>query len=157
MVPGSLSSTQPTDTMVDLDLDIKNFGGADLDWNIYEDGDGAPVCDVASDIAWASVAPDMGTTAPAGTETVVVTLDSTGLASGTYDGTLCVESNDPVTPLVEVPVTLTVEAPVADDLVCNSGVIAFESGLPASWRAPFARVWRKPTSQSWRRCCEAKP
>jgi uncharacterized membrane protein len=43
---------------------------------------------------------------------VDVTFDSTGFPTGVYTGTLCVESNDPVTPLVEVPLTLTVEADV---------------------------------------------
>jgi subtilisin-like proprotein convertase family protein len=39
---------------------------------------------------------------------VDVTFDSTGLSIGVYTGTLCINSNDPVTPLVEVPVELTV-------------------------------------------------
>ncbi|MCH7667150.1 MAG: hypothetical protein IH936_14625 [Acidobacteria bacterium] len=39
---------------------------------------------------------------------VDVTLDSTGLAAGTYEAKLCVNSNDTVTPQIQVPVTLTV-------------------------------------------------
>ena len=48
----------------------------------------ADVCDVASDISWASVAPDMGTTPAMGSDTVTVTFDSTGLLPGEYEGTL---------------------------------------------------------------------
>ncbi|MCO5207310.1 MAG: immune inhibitor A [Anaerolineae bacterium] len=110
-------------------------------------GGGGQACDAPEDIGWASVAPDMGTTPPAGTDTVSVTFDSTGLADGTYEGALCVESNDPVTPLVEVPVSLTVETPVGADLVCNNDPIAFESGLPASWSVdtPFGTVYWSTT------------
>ena len=37
-------------------------------------------------------------------DVVDVTFDSTGLMAGVYEGTLCVESNDPQNPLVEVAV-----------------------------------------------------
>ncbi|MGB0385397.1 MAG: choice-of-anchor B family protein [Ardenticatenaceae bacterium] len=70
----------------------------------------AEACDTPSDISWASVSPTSGTTAPSGNSSVNVTFDSTGLASGTYTGTLCINSNDPVTPLVTLPLTLIVES-----------------------------------------------
>ena len=41
-----------------------------------------------------------------------VTFDSTGIAVGTYDGVLCVNSNDPDEPIVEVPVQMQVVIPV---------------------------------------------
>jgi len=69
---------------------------------------GASVCDSPSDIPWASVSPTSGTAVVGGSSTVDVVFDSTGLATGVYTGTLCVASNDPVTPLVETPVMLTV-------------------------------------------------
>ncbi|MCO5195387.1 MAG: immune inhibitor A [Anaerolineae bacterium] len=126
------------------------FPGMHIVMNVTGDttmGGGGQACDAPEDIGWASVAPDMGTTPPAGTDTVSVTFDSTGLADGTYEGALCVESNDPVTPLVEVPVSLTVETPVGADLVCNNDPIAFESGLPASWSVdtPFGTVYWSTT------------
>lgn len=67
-----------------------------------------PPCDVPTDLPWLSVAPDNGTTAGGDSSTVTVTFDSTGLDAGDYTGLLCVDSNDPDTPRVEVPVTLTV-------------------------------------------------
>lgn len=73
---------------------------------------GAGVCDLPSDIPWVSVSPDMGTTPGGDSDIVDVTFDSTGLAQGMYEGTLCVSSNDPVTPIVPVPLTLEVTEPL---------------------------------------------
>ncbi|GIK57656.1 MAG: S8 family serine peptidase [Chloroflexi bacterium] len=67
-----------------------------------------PPCDAPTDLPWLSVAPDNGTTVGGDSSTVTVTFDSTGLSAGDYTGLLCVDSNDPDTPRVEVPVTLTV-------------------------------------------------
>jgi hypothetical protein len=69
-------------------------------------------CSSPSDLPWLSVNPTAGTTAPGGTSPVDVTFDSTGIAVGTYDGVLCVNSNDPDEPLVEVPVQMEVVIPV---------------------------------------------
>jgi hypothetical protein len=98
---------------------ILNIGAVDLYANsaspvYYDDISLAEVlpepCDVPSDIPWASVAPASGTTEPGESSTVDVTFDATGLASGTtYTGTLCVNSNDPATPVVAVPLTLMVQ------------------------------------------------
>jgi hypothetical protein len=58
------------------------------------------------------VNPTAGTTISGGTSAVDVTFDSTGIAVGTYDGVLCVNSNDPDEPIVEVPVQMEVVIPV---------------------------------------------
>ena len=68
----------------------------------------AVTCSAPDDIPWASVSPAAGTTTPGNSTAVNVTFDSTGLSPNTYTGTLCVESNDPVTPLVQVPLELVV-------------------------------------------------
>ncbi|MDX1435438.1 MAG: S8 family serine peptidase [Anaerolineales bacterium] len=65
-------------------------------------------CVAVSDIAWASVSPNNGTTSGGSDSVLSVEFDSSGLSSGDYTGNLCVTSNDPVTPLVSVPVTMTV-------------------------------------------------
>ncbi|MBE2199715.1 MAG: hypothetical protein IAE79_13960 [Anaerolinea sp.] len=68
-------------------------------------------CSAPQDLTWASVDPITGTVPSGGSTQVNVTFDTTGLMVGdTYTGTLCINSNDPVTPLVTVPLTLTVEA-----------------------------------------------
>ena len=85
----------------------------------------ASACDTPSNLPWVSVNPAAGTTAPAATTVVDVTFDSTGLLPGLYEGLLCVNSNDPDTPLVEVPVALTVDSmPFLD---------GFETGDASRW------------------------
>jgi subtilisin family serine protease/subtilisin-like proprotein convertase family protein len=77
-------------------------------------GDAAPVsCDAPGGVSWVDVDPLAGTVIPGGMQDVSVTFDSTGLAMGEYTANLCLGSNDPVTPLVVVPLTLEVlEIPV---------------------------------------------
>ena len=97
---------------------ILNIGAVDLFANgasavYYDDlslANALPdICDLPSDIPWASVSPSSGTTPGGDSSTVGVTFDATGLTPGdTYNGNLCVTSNDPVTPLVIVPLTMTV-------------------------------------------------
>jgi len=80
-------------------------------------GPGPDVCDAPSDIPWLSVTPASGTTVSGDTSPVSVDFDATGLAPGTYDATLCVRSNDPATPLVEVPVSMEVAVPANAALI----------------------------------------
>jgi uncharacterized repeat protein (TIGR01451 family) len=68
-------------------------------------------CQDPSDIPWLSVAPDTGVTPPGGSSSIGVTFDSAGMAPGTYNSTLCVFSNDVITPVIPVPVSLTVTTP----------------------------------------------
>ncbi len=69
------------------------------------------ICDVPSDIPWLNVDPITGTVAGTSSMPVSVIYDSTGLSTGAYTGTLCVDSNDMMNPLVPVTVTMTVAAP----------------------------------------------
>ncbi len=81
-------------------------------------GGGGKGCDLPTDIPWLTVTPDNGTTNAGGSDDVTVVFDSNGLNPGVYEGTLCVGSDDPDEPLVEVPVMLTVaEAGEPDILV----------------------------------------
>jgi serine protease len=68
------------------------------------------VCDAPTDLPWLAVSSGGGAIGGGGSAALTVTFDSTGLTDGAYNGTLCVNSNDPTTPRVEVPVTLTVES-----------------------------------------------
>ena len=90
------------------------------------EGSSSP-CGTPSDLPWVSVNPAAGTTAPAATTVVDVTFDSTGLLPGLYEGLLCVNSNDPDSALIEVPVALTVDTtPFLD---------GFETGDASRWSA----------------------
>ena len=106
--------TEPTDTAV------IGFPTMHLVMNVT----GTTGCDV--DLPWVSASPAAGTTVPAATTAVTVTFDSTGLVQGaTYTGGLCVESNDPDTPVVLVPLTLEVDGMDFSD--------GFETGDASRW------------------------
>ncbi len=100
-----------TGTLTSASVGVENDGGTD----------GLPVAVnaayVASDKAvrfappsppFVTVSPSTGTAAPGDGDTFTVTLDATELDEGTYAADLVVSSNDPTTPTVTVPVTLTV-------------------------------------------------
>lgn len=105
--PPVLASTQPTNTLVTLNMLIQNTGTADLTWELHENSCAAP-----QDTPWLTSTPVSGTLPLATTQVISVTFDSVGLPAMVYTTTLCVESNDPSTPEWTVPVTLTVEQPV---------------------------------------------
>ncbi len=79
------------------------------------------VCDTPTDLLWLAVSSSNGATAGGGNASLTVTFDSTGLTDGEYNGTLCVNSNDPVTPQVQVPVTLTVESSAEQVIELQAG------------------------------------
>jgi hypothetical protein len=115
--PADLSSTQAPDEVITQSLTINNLGNADLNWNITEaDTD----CDTPAAVPWANAAPGSGTTAGGGNTVVDVGFDSTGLSPAVYNGLLCVNSDDPVTPVVTVTLALTVEAAPAIEVAPDS-------------------------------------
>ena len=93
-----------------------NIGAVDLYANgatsVYYDNMSlarpAATCDGPDPIDWLSTSPISGTVAAMSSTDVDVTFDSTGYAAGVYTGTLCVNSNDPLNPVVSVPLTMTV-------------------------------------------------
>ncbi|MEO8276349.1 MAG: hypothetical protein ABI639_09020 [Thermoanaerobaculia bacterium] len=85
-------------------------------------------CDTPSNLPWLAVDPTIGITAGGATTIVSVALDASGLAPGSYSGVLCVHSNDPDTPVVEVPVTFVVAVLFLD---------GFEGGSAANWSSVF--------------------
>ncbi|MGN6518519.1 MAG: hypothetical protein ACTHK2_03740, partial [Dokdonella sp.] len=104
-----------------------------------------PTCANPADIPWLSEAPAGGSVAAGANTDVTVTANAASLAEGTYTANVCVGTNDPVTPLVTVPVTLTVgPAPVvfcsggADEIFCD-GFDPVGGGGPATYtdRAEF--------------------
>ena len=71
-------------------------------------GDDLLPCFIPGEIPWLSASPESGTTADSPSD-VTVTFDADGLSGGTYEGRLCINSDDPDMPLVQVPVSLQVE------------------------------------------------
>lgn len=66
-----------------------------------------------ADCPWLSEWPDAGTVPSEADEDIVVTVDASGLSPGDREGTVFVCSNDPASPVVSLPVTVTV-LPAAD-------------------------------------------
>jgi len=63
---------------------------------------------LSGDVPWLSVNPVSGIVLTNNSVTVQVTFDSSGVQTGTYTNTLYITSSDPLNPLVQVPVTMTV-------------------------------------------------
>ncbi|MFZ2098783.1 MAG: DUF11 domain-containing protein, partial [Anaerolineales bacterium] len=117
---GGQFGRQPADTTNDNTGQFVNPGGGFglgtewQDWTVL----GATLQDIAfrlegmvvEDVPWLSEDPTSGTVLAGESVVVDVTYDTTGLASGEYLASLDVLSNDPDTPVVEVPVTLTVQS-----------------------------------------------
>ncbi len=126
VAPTTIQSEQPANTTTVHTFDINNVGELPLNWvineanasslaNLVRDASStSEACENPSDIPWATVTTGSGTTAPANTSEVDVTFNSSGLATGNYSGILCIESNDPDEPLVEVTLDLQVETPLYD-------------------------------------------
>lgn len=105
----------------------------------YPDGPG--------DIPWLSATPSGGTVAPDACAVVAVTLDSSGLAPAVYTGSLQISSDDPDTPELPIPVTLTVSntapsganfvfapsEPEVGTTVTFTGTVAGGSGVAYLW------------------------
>jgi subtilisin family serine protease len=94
-------------------LPLPTFGvidsfGLSGNWLVRGFGERQSACDNPDDVAWLSVTPSSGATAPGGSSVISVSFDSTGLAPDTYTAILCVTSNDPLTTLFEFPVSLEV-------------------------------------------------
>jgi hypothetical protein len=117
-------------------------------------GGGGDLCSMPSDIPWASVTPDNGTTTPGNTTTVDVEFDATGLLAGTYTGVLCVRSNDPDpgtgngTELVIVELEMVVQTPTDVSLSSFSGstnaaVLPMLVAMVAALVAGFGLILRR--------------
>jgi hypothetical protein len=89
---------------------VTDVGPQDFPFIIEGNVAGAGAC-APNDIPWLSVNPSTGSTAAGNSDVVDVTFDSSFLTAGVYTGTLCIESNDPVNPVVRVPVQLEVNEP----------------------------------------------
>lgn len=115
--PSAMTASQAADTTTNQTLTISNTGASTLTWTIVEETAlrtrtteelGTAGGCTAAPIPWASVSPGSGSTGAGASTDVTVSFDSTGLATGTYTGTLCIDSNDTTTPQLRVPLTLNV-------------------------------------------------
>ena len=117
--PGTLDESVETGFTTSTTFAIGNPGGADLDWTL--DTSDSAACTTPSTVDWLTLAPTSGSVgAHNGTPSNVdVGIDAATLAPGSYSTNLCVHSNDPATPVVAVPLTLTVDP--HPDLIFRNG------------------------------------
>ena len=73
---------------------------------------------------WVSVSPRQGTVAPMGFDNLEVTFNSADVDAGNYSGLVTLHTNDPINPMIDVPVTLTVVSGMSD---------APDGGLPTAY------------------------
>jgi|GEM_PF-1134063 len=99
------------------------------------------------DLPWLSEAPTAGVISPGLTISVAVIFDAGGLEPGVYTGLLDVESDDPETPHVGVPVTLTVEPPPVCYEADILAVIYERAGCQVSFSAQVTGT--EPISLTW--------
>lgn len=89
-------------------VSAQNSCGQHSSTSFYFTTDDSPACESLSEIPWVSTSPISGTTLANTTSPLNIILDSTELAFGSHHATLCIESNDPLTPKMSVPLSLTV-------------------------------------------------
>jgi len=115
VTPTTLAGAAEEGASTSVPLSIANTGDADLVWNadaVLND------CAVPETVPWLTLDPTGGTVAPGDPATAVnVTMDASGLVEGLYNATVCIDSNDTLNALVEVPVAFTVT--VGDRVFAN--------------------------------------
>ena len=106
ITPAGLSSSQFADEVMTDTFTIQNVGNLTLNWTLTE----APSdCNSPADVTWASASPTGGSVPGPGNTAVDVVFDSTGLTPAVYTAKLCISSDDPDEPEVEVDLTLMVD------------------------------------------------
>lgn len=108
--PSSLASTQRPGELVGETVVVGNTGLGPLVWSLV----GAPTdCSAPAPVPWLGFSPASGTTGAADSTFVAVTFDSTTLGAGQYAALLCLLSDDPLQPVLSIPVSMTVEQAVS--------------------------------------------
>jgi len=75
-------------------------------------------------VGWIQISPTEGTVPAGGAHEIAVTLDASASDLGEQSARISVQSNDPLTPTLDVPVTMTVRAGLFLPLVLRSGIAA---------------------------------
>ena len=103
VAPASLDETVFQGSVEAFDLTVANLGESPLDWEVDETGGSCALP------TWLSVDPDIGSVPGDDNQVIAVIVASGALDLGEHNATICLASNDPNTPLVMVPVTITVD------------------------------------------------
>ncbi len=139
---GTFEVTLGPDMLVTQTLTLRNTGTNPLLWTLQEGVPGAVptagAC-VVGDLPWVSVSPASGTTPGSSSSDVAVVFDSAGLSAGVSLGSLCLSSNDPDSPWVTLPLTLTVD-PAADLGLTKTAPVTVTVGTPFTYTLTVTNV-----------------
>lgn len=122
-IPSPLAVVSPAALLVSLapgasgtrSIEIRNDGGATLDYTITVRAGAAPI--------FLSIPSPSGSLPPGGGAPVDVVFDAAGLAPGLYSASIDLSTNDPVNPLITIPANLEVTG--ASDIAVSGGPIDF--------------------------------
>ncbi|MEV0881445.1 S8 family serine peptidase [Micromonospora echinofusca] len=97
-------------------------------------------CVTPDEVPWLTASRTAAGTGAGRSSEVTISMDSTGLAAGTYRAQLCVTSDDPSTPLVTLPVTLEVTDQTCTQVVSGERRGPLLVGAGVACLAPGAAV-----------------
>ncbi|MCS7258446.1 MAG: hypothetical protein NZ601_03645, partial [candidate division WOR-3 bacterium] len=98
VIPSSITVVLDKNVIRDTSLTITNIGNATLVWNLQK----------TPDVSWLQVTPISGELLPSNSNNLNVRFITSNLLSWSYQCTLRITSNDPVTPTLDVLVTLII-------------------------------------------------
>ncbi|MBQ1074983.1 S8 family serine peptidase [Micromonospora sp. C31] len=97
-------------------------------------------CVTPDEVPWLTASRTAAGTGAGRSTEVTISMDSTGLAAGTYRAQLCVTGDDPTTPLVTLPVTLEVTDQTCTQVVSGDRRGPLQVGGGVTCLAPGAEV-----------------
>jgi hypothetical protein len=98
LLPTAISVTMLVDQASVKSASVRNLGEGPLNFTITN----------PEAAGWLGFTPENGQLDPAASQAISVTLDTSGLGTGVYPGRLEIASDDPDTPLLMLPVSMTV-------------------------------------------------
>jgi hypothetical protein len=104
--PADVTSSLARGESTTVALVIGNGGGETLEWSL--DTSGSDGCDVPATLGWLELDPAAGSVVRDGSSPATLGIDTTALAVGSHEASLCLASNDPAQPRVRLPVSLEV-------------------------------------------------
>jgi hypothetical protein len=89
-------------------------------------------CHLIDEISWLDMTPASGSLAP-GSIDLIASFSSVGLMAGSYTDTLCVNSNDPDEPVINLPVALTITGKSILNTTVSTPTMASSAGSNATF------------------------
>nr|NQU90773.1 PKD domain-containing protein [Bacteroidota bacterium] len=124
VTPGSFDETLKLGQSSNQQMTVKNSGEGTLNFSTQIDY-------LSTGTGWLSVAPSSGSLSTGQTQICTVTFNTSTLSIGSYSAEINVTSNDPMNPLITIPVSLTVYS-TTPAIVVNPVSIDFGQVIPGN-------------------------